>query len=84
MGVSFGGSSALTTPREDIGLGFDAIDVEAMQAGYVGFQIAPIIEASVPFGQYRKTNLGQLLQPRDTTRNSDGGFNRIGNEFDKD
>lgn len=84
MGVSFGGSSALTTPREDIGLGFDAIDVEAMQAGYVGFQIAPIIEASVAFGQYRKTNLGQLLQPRNTARNSDGGFNRIGNEFDKD
>ena len=81
MGVSYGGSSALVTPREDLGLGFDALDVEAMQGGYVGFQIAPIIEASVAFGQYRKVDLGQLLQPRKTDRNSDGSFKRIGAEF---
>lgn len=84
MGMNYGGSSALTSPREDIGLGFDAIDLAAMQAGYVGFQIAPIIEAQVAFGQFRKMNLGQLLQPRNTDRNSDGSFKRIGAEFDVD
>ena len=84
MGISFGGSSALTTPRDDLGLGFDAIDVDAMQQGYVGFAIAPIIEASLAFGQYRKMDLGQQLQPRKTDRSSDGGFNRIGAEFGKD
>lgn len=83
-GVSFGGSSPLTAPRDDLGLGFNAIDVDAMQMGYVGFAIAPIIEANVAFGEYRKTKIGQLLQPRNTERNSDGSFSRIGNEFGVD
>ena len=84
MGVNYGGSSALVTPREDLGLGFDAIDLAAMEAGYVGFQIAPIIEAQVAFGQFRKMNLGQMLQPRKTDRNSDGSFKRISADFDVD
>lgn len=80
MTVSYGGSS-LVSPREDIGLGFDAIDLDAMLAGYVGFQIAPIIEAQVAFGQFRKMNIGQMLQPRKTDRNGDGSFKRIDADF---
>lgn len=84
MGISLGGSSALVTPRDDIGLGFDEIDVEAMRMGYVGLQIAPIIEANVAFGQFRKMKINQWLQPRVTERNADGGYKRIGSEFEQD
>ena len=84
MGISFGGTSALVTPRSDIGLGFDEIDLEALRGGYVGFQIAPIIEAQVAFGQFKKLKLAQALQPRITTRDSNGGFKRIDAEFDVD
>jgi hypothetical protein len=84
VGVTYGGSSALVTPRDDIGLGFDEIDLEANRGGYVGFQIAPLIEASVALGQFRKMKLGQLMQPRKTERNPDGSYKRIDGDFDKD
>ena len=84
MTVTYGGSSALVSPREDIGLGFDEIDLEAIRGGYVGFQIAPLIEAKYAFGQYRKMKLAQFLQPRTTERNANGGYKRISSEFDKD
>lgn len=84
MGINYGGTTALVSPREDIGLGFDEIDLEALRGGYVGFQIAPLIEAQVAFGQFRKMKLNQLLQPRNTARNSDGGFKRIDGDFDVD
>jgi hypothetical protein len=81
MGIGYGGASSLVTPREDIGLGFDPLDLDALRAGYVGLQIAPVAEANVAFGQYRTMDLNQMLQPRVTSRNSDGGFKRIDADF---
>lgn len=75
-------TSAMTTPRDDIGLGFDEIDIEAQRGGYVGFAIAPLIEATLKFGQYRKIKLAQLLQPRVARRNPDGSFSRIDMDFE--
>jgi len=83
VSLTYGGSSALVSPREDIGIGFDAIDLEALRGGYVGFQIAPLIEAKYAFGQFRKMLLAQFLQPRKTERTADGGFARIEANFDK-
>jgi len=83
MGISYGGSSALTTPREDIGLGFEGIDLEGVRMGYVGFAIAPVAEARVAFGQYRKIDIAQLLQPRKAERNGDSSFKRIDLDFTK-
>lgn len=80
--IGYKGSSALITPREDIGLGFDEIDVESIRAGYVGFQIAPLIEANYKSGQYRTMKLNQLLQKRDASRNPDGSFKRIDADFE--
>jgi len=81
MGINYGGTSALVTPREDIGLGFDPLDLDALRQGYVGLQIAPVAEAQTAFGQYRTMDLNQMLQPRITSRNSDGGFKRIDADF---
>jgi len=75
-------SSALIAPRDDIGLGFDEIDLDAIANGFVGFQIAPLIESSVAFGQYRRTKQNQLLQPRNARRNPDGSYAQIGSEFE--
>lgn len=83
MGIGLRGT-ALTTPREDIGLGFDEIDLEAIRGGYVGFQIAPLIEAKTKFGQFRKMKLAQMMQPRNTRRNPDGSFARIDGDFETD
>lgn len=75
-------SSALTSPRDDLGIGFDEIDLEAIQAGYIGFQIAPLIESRSRFGKYRKTTLESLMQKRKVTRNPDGSYPRIQSEFE--
>lgn len=81
MGISYGGSSSLVTPREDIGLGFDALDLEGLRMGYVGLKIAPVADARTAFGQYRKLSIAQMLQPRKSDRNADAGFKRIDAEF---
>lgn len=81
MGISLNSSSTLVTPRDDLGLGFDGIDLEALRMGYVGLIIAPLIEASVALGQFRKMDIKNWLQPRVTARNADGSYQRVGAEF---
>ncbi len=84
MPVGFKGSSPLVSPRDDIGLAFDEIDLEAVRGGYVGLQIAPIAEANLKFGTFRKMKLEQLLQPRNVSREANGGFKRIDADFEVD
>ncbi len=81
MGISLNSSSTLVTPRDDLGLGFDGIDVEALRLGYVGLIIAPLIDANMALGQFKKMDIKAWLQPRLTARNADGSYQRIGSEF---
>ena len=75
-------SSAPIHYREDIGLFHESIDLEANRRGYVGFDIAPIIETGRKRGRFTKFSIGQKLQGRvDDTRTPRGGYNRLEQTF---
>lgn len=82
MAITLGSGNTLVTPRDDLGMGFDGIDLEALRLGFVGLIIAPLIDANLVMGQFRKMNIKNWLQPRSTARNADGSYQRIGAEFD--
>ena len=74
-------SSALTSPRDDIGLFFEAIDLESIRRGYIGFQVAPVIESPFAFGKYSYRDVKSVLKKTDAKRTAEGGFNRISSQF---
>lgn len=71
----------VSSPREDIGLRFDAIDLDANAAGFIGFEMAPLIEAPRKRGRFTKRDIGQILISEDTRRTAKGAFNRITRSF---
>lgn len=69
-------SSALTTQRPDLAASFEAFDLEAERANYVGHRVAPVIEVAKQAGNFGKIPLEQLLQQRDTKRMPGSGYSR--------
>lgn len=77
-------TAEVSTLRDDIGLRFDAIDLEANRLGYVGFRVSPHIEAPRKRGRFTKRTLSQIMKSPDTRRTAAGGFNRITQHFSSD
>jgi len=68
-------SSSLATLRPDLAT-FLEFDLESEKAGYVASQVFPVIDVISQAGVFGKIPLEQLLQQRDTKRNSGSGYAR--------
>jgi hypothetical protein len=75
-------SAALSTQRPDLSAAFEAFDLAADQAGYIGTRVAPVIEVAKPQGNFGKIPLAQLLQQRDTKHAPGSGYSRGNFTFD--
>jgi hypothetical protein len=82
MGIAPG--SSLVTPRSDLGLAFEELDLDAIRGGYVGLQIAPVAEVGKAFDQFRTLKKTAALQPRRTERNQDGSYQDLTADFETD
>jgi len=82
--MSISPGSALTTPRSDLGLAFEELDLEAIRGGYVGLQIAPVAEVGKAFDQFRTLKKAAMLQERRTERNPDGSYQDLTADFEID
>ncbi|MEP3481613.1 MAG: hypothetical protein ABJZ55_20390 [Fuerstiella sp.] len=71
------------TPRDDIGLFFEAIDLDAMRRGYIGMLVAPIIESVYKRGRFSRRDVKQVLKSTDASRTASGGYNRVTSRFDE-
>lgn len=69
-------SAALTTLRPDLAASFEAFDLEAEKANYIGTQVLPIVQVASQAGQFGIIPLAQLLQQRDTRRSPGSGYAR--------
>jgi hypothetical protein len=69
-------SSSLSTLRPDLAASFEAFDLEAEKAGYIGSKVFPVIDVASQSGNFGKIPLSQLLQQRDTKRNPGSGYAR--------
>jgi hypothetical protein len=69
-------SAALSTLRPDLSASFEAFDLEAAKADFVGTRVAPVINVAKPSGIFGKIPLDQLLQNRDTVRAPGSGYSR--------
>jgi hypothetical protein len=69
-------SSALSTLRPDLAASFEAFDLEADRANYIGHRVAPVLEVASQSGNFGKIPLDQLLQQRDTVRAPGSGYSR--------
>jgi hypothetical protein len=69
-------TSSLATLRPDLAESFEAIDIEAEKAGYIGMQVFPVIDVASQAGNFGKIPLDQLLQNRDTKRAPGSGYAR--------
>jgi hypothetical protein len=68
-------SSSLATQRPDLAT-FLEFDLESEKAGYIATQVFPVIDVASQAGNFGKIPLEQLLQQRDTKRNSGAGYAR--------
>lgn len=69
-------SSTLSTLRPDLAASFEAFDLEADRANYIGHRVAPVIDVAKQAGNFGKIPLDQLLQQRDTRRMPGSGYSR--------
>ncbi len=76
-------NSSMTNSRPDIGQAMETIDLIAMRAGFVGLQIAPVLEVPRKSGAVGKIPIDSLLSPKVTKRNPDGKYSRINGKADK-
>lgn len=69
-------SSALSTLRPDLAASFEAFDLAAEKAGYIGQKVMPFVDVASQAGNFGKIPLAQLLQQRDTKRAPGSGYAR--------
>src|SRR5688500_640208 len=74
MPVSPAPSAAVGRP--DLGATLMEFDEMANQAGFVGLQLAPVVEVAEQSANIGKIPIEQLLQTQDTSRASGGGYRR--------
>lgn len=70
--------------RPDIGLAFIEIDAAAIEAGFVGLEIAPPFMASLQTGNFEKVKIATMLEEAETARSSKGGYTQGDWEFEQD
>lgn len=71
-----GPSSALSTLRPDLAASFEAFDLEAEKANYIGSRVFPVMDVYSQAGTFGQIPLAQLLQQRDTKRAPGSGYAR--------
>jgi hypothetical protein len=69
-------SSALSTLRPDLAASFEAFDLEAEKANYIGSRVFPVVDVYSQAGTFGQIPLAQLLQQRDTRRSPGSGYAR--------
>lgn len=69
-------SSSFATLRPDLAGSLLKFDLDAASRGFVGLDIAPVIEVDKPVGQYGVIEVKDLLRTQETRRASDGAYNR--------
>lgn len=69
-------STALTTLRPDLAQSVEQFDLAADRQGFIGLQVAPVIDAMKAAGTYGVIPLEQLLQNQDTVRAPGSGYKR--------
>lgn len=70
--------------RPDIGLAFVEIDVAAVEAGFIGLEIAPPFMANLQTGNFERVKIATMLEEAETARNSKGGYTEGDWEFEQD
>lgn len=68
-------STVLYTQRPDLAT-LEEFDLEMDRRGFIGMRVAPIAEVGAQTGNVGRIPIEQLLQRRETKRDSRGGYNR--------
>lgn len=76
--------SSTTFQRPDLGQSFEEFDLAASMQGFIGLQVLPIFNVSLQGANFSRVPVEALLQERDTTRASGGGYSRQDWEFEQD
>lgn len=69
-------STSLSTLRPELAGTLQEFDAAMDRQGFIGLQVAPVIDVAKQSGRYGKISLEQLLQTAETNRTSKGGYNR--------
>jgi hypothetical protein len=77
-------TTANATPRQDLQGSLIEFDVQADQSGYIGQQVAPVIEVGQVSGTYGVLPIEAMLSNPDLKRASKSGYARDDYEFNTD
>jgi hypothetical protein len=65
-------SAALGQARPDLRDGLEEFDLAANQAGFIGLNLAPVIEVVTQSGKYPKIELAELLKKKKDAKRASG------------
>ena len=77
-------SSSLATLRPDLAAAFEEFPLEMDRRGFIGLQVAPVIDVALASNTFSKVPIEQLLQNPDTARAPGSGYGRGRFTFSKD
>lgn len=75
-------STAVTILRPDLAGPFMQFSLEADRQGFIGLQVAPVIEVGLQASTFAKIKIAELLMNRDTLRAPGAGYSRSQFQFD--
>lgn len=76
-------STSLATLRPELG-SFMELDAAAMQRGFIGLRVFPVLEVGKQSGSFGRVTIESLLSSRTTLRAPGGGYNRQKWQFEED
>jgi len=68
--------NSVTSRNNDLGGSVEEFDLMAEQAGYIGSDIAPVLDVQLVAGTFGRIPVAQLLQERETLRAPGAGYSR--------
>lgn len=77
-------SGTLATLRPELGASLMVFDLAMSQKGFIAPKVIPVLDVDKQAGPYGKIKIESLLQSRNTTRTSRGGYARQNWEFTTD
>jgi hypothetical protein len=77
-------SASLATLRPDLDSSFEEFSLEQDRLGFIGLEALPKVETKTAAGTFGRIPIEQLLQTRDTLRNSRSGYSRGNYKFETD
>ncbi len=80
--MPFGPTSSIATLRPELGGSLQQYDLQASRLGFVGLQMAPVIEVAQASGIFGRMKIGDLLKDETTERAVGGHYNRSSGDFD--